>query len=306
MRVVIVGGDGLVGRALAADLAGDGAEAIILSRSPGPLDASPAGVSTRHWDGRTGDGWEPLVDGAVAIVNLAGESISSSRWTLERKYAILQSRLEAGRAVVRAVAAASHRPAVVIQASGVGYYGPRGNEEIAEESPTGQGFLARAVLDWESSTAPVEAVGVRRVTIRTGVVLTEQGGALARMLRQSRFFLGRRMGSGAQWFPWIHIADQVAAIRFLIENEHASGPFNLTAPVPITNAEFSRLLRKQLRRPMLLPMPRVALRVMFGEMATILLDGQRAIPSGLLRLGFAFQFRDASLALADLLSPPRT
>lgn len=302
MRVLITGGSGLVGRALATKLARDGDEVIILSRSPERVAGLPAGVIAKRWDGRTAEGWGSLVEGADAIINLAGENISSGRWTRERKYLILESRLNAGRAVVRAVGVASRKPKVVIQASGVGYYGPRGDEEITEETPPGHDYLAKVAVDWEASTTPVEALGVRRAIVRTGVVLSAQGGALTRMSLPFRLFLGGRMGNGRQWFPWIHIADEVAAIRFLIEKETASGPFNLTAPVPLTSAEFSRLLGKQLGRPAITPMPRFALCLFFGEMATVLLDGQMAIPRSLLQLGFTFQFREAGTALKDLLT----
>ena len=300
MRVLIIGGSGLIGRALAANLAPD-SEVVILSRRPERITGLPAGVRAERWDGRSIKGWRSLADGANAIVNLAGENISSGRWTKERKRAIMQSRLNAGQAVVQAVEAVALKPRVVIQSSGIGYYGPCGDEDITEESPSGRDFLAQIAVDWEDSTTPVEAMGVRRAVIRTGVVLSNEGGALPRMLLPFRFFVGGRLGSGKQWFPWIHIADEVGAIHFLIENEAASGPFNLSAPAPLTNAEFSRLLGQQLRRPAFVPTPAFALRLLFGEMATALLDGQRAVPRRLLQLGFAFQFPDAGPALTNLL-----
>ena len=301
MRVLITGGSGLVGRALAANLARDGNEVIILSRRPERIIGLPAGVSVKWWDGHTTQGWNSLVDGAGAIINLAGENISSGRWTKERKSRILESRVNAGRAVVQAFKAAPRKPRVVIQASGVGYYGTGGDEEITEETPAGHDFLAKVAADWEASTASLEVPGVRQVVIRTGVVLSTAGGALPRMLLPFRLFAGGRLGSGRQWFPWIHIADEVGATRFMIENERASGPFNLVAPAPLTNSEFSRLLGKQLRRPALIPVPGFILRLLFGEMATILLDGQRAIPRRLLQLGFTFQFSEAGSALRSLL-----
>lgn len=301
MRVLISGGSGLIGRALSVNLAHDGSEVIILSRRPERVIGLPEGVRLKWWDGHTTEGWGSMVDSVDAIVNLAGENISSGRWTDERKRAILESRLNAGQAIVQAVNAAFHKPRVTIQASGAGYYGPRGDEEIMEETPPGHDFLARVAVDWEASTVPLEALGVRRVVIRTGVVITTRGGALPRLLLPFRFFVGGRLGSGQQWFPWIHIADEVAAIRFLLENEAASGPFNLSAPVPLTNAEFSRLLGQMLRRPALMRIPSFALRLLFGEMATALLDGQRAIPRRLRQLGFTFQFPDAGSALRDLL-----
>ncbi len=301
MRTLITGGSGLIGWALAADLVRSRDEVVILSRWPERIIGLPAGIRAERWDGRTAEGWYSLADGADAIINLAGENISSGRWTDERKRTILQSRLNAGQAVVEAVKATTRKPRVVIQASGIGYYGPCGNEEITEEAPLGHDFLAGLAAEWESSTASLEALAVRRAVIRTGVVLSTEGGALPRMLLPFRFFVGGRLGSGRQWFPWIHIADEVGAIRFLIENEAASGPFNLSAPIPLTNAEFSHRLGQQLRRPALMPTPESALRLLFGEMATALLDGQRAIPKRLLQLGFKFRFPEAGPALRDLL-----
>lgn len=305
MRVIITGGSGLIGRALSANLVRDGNEVIILSRQPERVIGLPAGVTAKWWDGRTAEGWHSLAEGADAIVNLAGEDISSKRWSDERKRAIRQSRLNASQAVVQAVKTAANKPAVVIQASGIGYYGPGGDEEIPEETPPGHDFLAQLATDWEASTASLESLGVRRVVIRTSVVLSAAGQALPRMLLPFKLFLGGRLGSGRQWFPWIHIADEAGAIRFLIENKAARGPFNLTAPVPLNNADFSRLLGRQLRRPALIPTPAFALRLAFGEMSTILLDGQRAIPKRLLQLGYTFRFPEAGPALKDLLERPK-
>lgn len=301
MRVLITGGSGLVGRALTANLARDGNEVIILSRRPERVIALPLGASATWWDGHTTEGWGSLANATDAIINLAGENIGACRWTEGRKRAILESRLNVGRAIVKAVEVAARKPRLVIQASAVGYYGPHSDEEITEEMQPGDDFLARVAVDWEASTSPLEALGVRRVIIRTGVVLSTTGGALPRMLLPFRFFAGGRLGSGRQWFPWIHIADEVRAIRFLMENERASGACNLTAPTPVTNAEFSRLLGQCLKRPILIPTPAFALRLLFGEMATALLDGQRAIPRRLLQLGFTFQFPEAGSALKDLL-----
>jgi uncharacterized protein (TIGR01777 family) len=301
MRVLITGGSGLIGRALTTSLVRDGNEVIILSRRPERITGLPADVSVRWWNGHTSEKWYSLVDGTDAIVNLAGENISSGRWTKERKQQILESRLNAGKAVVQAIETAAHKPGIVIQASGVGYYGPCGDEEITEEMPPGHDFLARLAVVWEASTAPLEALGIRRVVIRTGVVLSTAGGALPRLLLPFRFFAGGRLGSGQQWFPWIHIADEVGAIRFLIENDKAEGPFNLTVPTPLTNTEFSRLLGQHLRRPAFMPIPALILRLLFGEMATALLDGQRAVPQRLLQSGYTFQFPKAASALRNLL-----
>lgn len=301
MRVLITGGSGLVGRALTVSLAADGHEVIVLSRNPQRVVGLPSGARAVRWDGRTAEGWDALADGADAIVNLAGENIGAGRWSQRRKQVIRDSRLNAGRAVVAAVQQAEHKPRIVVQACAVGYYGPHGDEEITELGANGTDFLARLCAEWESSTAPVEALGVRRVIIRSGVVLSKDEGALPRMVLPFRLFIGGSLGRGRQWLPWIHLADEVAAIRFLIENETANGPFNLAAPHPLRNAELSRLLGQVLRRPSVVPTPVFLLRLLFGEMATVVLDGQRAVPQNLLKMGFAFRFSQAEAALRDLL-----
>lgn len=299
-RILISGGSGLIGNALASELAVDGNEIIILSRHPEKMAGLPAGVRAEKWDARTAEGWHPLADGADAIVNLAGESIGSGRWTNGRKRALARSRIDAGRAIVQAIELSSSKPRVMIQASAVGYYGASGDISLTEESPPGHDFLAQLASEWEASTEPVERLGVRRAIIRTGVVLSKIGGALPRMVMPFRFFAGGPLGNGCQWFPWIHITDEVRAIRFLIENENANGPFNLTAPCPLTNAEFSRLLGQRLGRPSLVPVPGFALRLLFGEMSTILLEGQRVIPKRLQQMGFIFGFAEAAQALQNL------
>jgi uncharacterized protein (TIGR01777 family) len=304
MRVIITGGTGLIGRALAADLLKDSHEVIALSRCPERATGLPTGMRVERWDARTANGWGSLANGADAIVNLAGATIAGL-WTTNRKRSIRDSRLNAGRAVVEAVEHASVKPRVVTQASGVGYYGPRGDEPVTEESTSGDDFLGRLAVEWEASTASVEPLGVRRAIIRTGAVLSTKGGALPPLLLQYRLFAGGPLGSGRQWLPWIHMDDEVRAIRFLIESESASGPFNLVAPNPLTNADFGRVLARVLRRPFLVPVPALALRLLAGEMSTVLLDGQRAIPHRLHDLGFTFRFSDAETALRDLLGDGR-
>lgn len=306
MRVIITGGTGLIGRRLAADLAGDGREVIVLSRNPQRAHDLPPTVRAERWDGRTAAGWGPLADGAAAIVNLAGENLAGagffpSRWTPERKQLLRQSRLDAGRAVVEAVSAARVKPQVVIQASGIGHYGARGDETVTEEDGPGADFLARLTVDWEASTQPVAASGVRRAVIRTGVVLDPAEGALPRLLLPYRLCVGGPLGGGRQWLSWIHPADETAAIRFLIETPGAEGAFNLCAPNPLTNAQFGRVLGRVLGRPAWLPVPAFALAAAFGEAAATVLDGQRAAPARLLGLGFTFRFPEAEAALRDLL-----
>ncbi|MBN2390383.1 MAG: TIGR01777 family oxidoreductase [Anaerolineae bacterium] len=300
MRVLVVGGTGLIGRALVADLARDGHEVIVLSRNPARAPVLPSGVEVRPWDTRSVAGWGPLINAIDVIVNLAGENISAGRWTAERKMRIRQSRIKAGQALVDAVNAAKHKPRAFLQASAVGYYGPRGEEALGEASLPGTDWFSRVAVDWEATTRPVEKAGVRHVLLRTGIVLTREGGALPKMALPFRFFGGGPVGNGQQAFPWIHLVDEVAAIRFLIDREDAHGPFNLTAPQMQTNAEFSRALGRAMHRPAWLPVPGFALRLLFGEMATILLSGQHALPIKLQQMGFAFHFPTLDAALSDI------
>ena len=307
MRVVITGGSGLIGRAVAASLAAEGNDVVVLSRDPARVRGLPAGVRAAHWDGRSAAGWETLLEGRSAVINLAGEAIAAGRWTEERKRRIRASRVDAGRAVVDAVrlaAAEGRAPAVVVQASGIGYYGDTGDQEIGEDHPPGGDFLAEAAIAWEASTAEVETLGIRRVVLRTGVVLDRAGGALAKMLPLFRLGLGGPLGNGRQWFPWIHMADEVGAILFLLATAAASGPFNLCAPRPIQNRDFARALGHQLHRPSILPAPAPALRLALGELAEALLTGQRAHPRRLLAAGYTFRHPDLPEALADLLPRP--
>ncbi len=301
MRVVIGGGSGLIGRALCDELALAGHQAVVLSRDPSRVASLPAGVEVEEWDGRSAAALAPLVEGAEAFVHLAGASIAGGRWTARRKRAIRDSRVDSSRAVAEAFARSARRPAVLVQGSAVGYYGPRGDEELDEAAAPGDDFLASVCREWEAASAPVEELGVRRPVVRTGVVLSTRGGALPRMVLPFRLFAGGPLGSGRQWLPWIHLADEAGALRFLLEHPEATGPFNLTAPAPVTNREFSRALGRTLRRPSLLPAPAPALKLALGEMATLLLDGQRAVPSKLLAAGYEFRFPEVGGALGDLL-----
>jgi uncharacterized protein (TIGR01777 family) len=301
MRVLITGGTGLIGRALAADLAGDGHDVVVLSRDPAKAAPLPDAACIERWDALTADGWGHLVDGADAIVNLAGENIGARRWTPKQKRRIRDSRLNAGKAVVQAVEAAGSKPEVVVQASGIGFYGDCRDDEVTEDTPAGDGFLARFAMEWEASTLCLREIGVRWTAIRTGIVLSRDGGALQRMVMPMRLLLAGRLGSGRQWFPWIHIEDEVRAIRLLVEDSKAEGPFNLAAPEPVTNAEFSRQLGRELNRPLLIPIPAFALRMVLGEMAGELLEGQRAVPQRLMKIGYTFRFPGINAALHDLL-----
>lgn len=305
MRVIITGGSGLIGQALGKELSQHGYEVIVLSRS---LSRSPEAsqgsgsdnIRIVRWDGKTALGWGELANEAKAIVNLAGANISGGRWTDAKKRLILQSRVNAGSAVTQAVESVSTKPQVVVQSSAVGIYGAHGDEPVTEAAPVGQDFLAGVCVKWEASSAGVENAGVRRVIVRTGVVLSDRGGALPLMALPYRLFAGGPIGSGRQWFPWITLADEVGAIRFLIENPAALGVFNLSAPNPLTNREFGKVLGKVLRRPSYFPAPAFLFKLLFGEMSTILLDGQRQIPERLLKLGYSFRFQQAEQALREI------
>jgi uncharacterized protein len=303
-RVLITGGTGLIGRALADELAKAGGEVIILGRNPTKVIDVPEGVRIVRWDGRTAEGWGDLVDGATAIVNLAGASIGIPPipWTAERKRSIRDSRLYAGHAIIAAIRAAKEKPNVIIQSSAVGYYGLCGDQPVTEEDRAGEDYLSCVAVDWEASTLEAESLGVRRVIVRTGVVLSSIDGVLPWLALPFRFFIGGPIGSGKQYVPWIHIADQVSAIRFLIENKSAHGAYNLTAPNPLTNAEFSRVLARVIRRPSWLPVPGFAMKLALGEMADLLLlGGQRAMPRKLEQAGYQFRFVEAESALRDLM-----
>ena len=307
MRVLITGGTGLIGRALSEDLISQGHEVIVLSRSPERASGLPDGVRVVGWDARSAEGWGHLADGAGAIVNLAGASIAGegffpSRWTEEQRRVIRESRLNSSQAVVEAVEEAERKPGALIQASGVGYYGYRGDELLTEEAAPGDDWAARFTAEeWEPSSAPVEQMGVRRVLARTGVVLSVDEGALPRLLLPFRLFVGGPMGSGKQWYSWISLQDEARALRFLIETEEAHGAFNLTAPNPVTNGELAKLIGKVMGRPSIIPVPGFALRLAFGEVAEVVLQGQRAIPQRLLDLGFEFDFPTAEASLQDML-----
>lgn len=261
----------------------------------------PKGVEVAAWDAVSAKALRPILERSEAVVHLAGEGIGNGRWSRARKERIRRSRIDSTRALAEAVGAVRAGLEVVVQASAVGFYGPRGDDEISEEAAPGDDFLAVVCRDWELAGEPIEKAGVRRAVIRTGLVLSRDGGALPRMLLPFKFFAGGPAGHGGQWVPWIHLSDEVGAIRYLLEDSGAAGVFNLTAPQPVTNREFSRLLGAVLRRPSSLPAPTPALRLVLGEMATLILTGQRAVSNRLQELGYEFQFRDADAALRDLL-----
>ena len=307
MKVVIAGGSGFLGTALATALVAERHEVIVLTRAARDAHgAAPvSGVKdVRHvpWnpDGTAGD-WTPALVGAAALINLAGESIAGGRWSAARKELIERSRVLATRSLVTGIASLESPPALFLSGSAVGYYGPRGDEIISEDTAAGGDFLARVCVAWEAEAARAGSHRVRTVTLRTGLVLARAGGALPRMLLPFYLGIGGPLASGRQFWPWIHIDDWVGLVRWLISTPAVSGPVNATAPNPVTNAEFSRCLGRAMRRPALLPTPGFALRMLLGEMADgLLLSGQRAVPAKALAADAPFRFSRLEEALSDL------
>ena len=299
-RVIVTGGSGLIGRPLVAELAAAGHDVVVLSRSPQRVRGLPPGARAAGWDAETADGWGELADGALAIVHLAGEPLAEWPWTEEKKRRILDSRVESTRAVAAAIRAAGTPPRVLLQSSGINVYGDGGDRVVDETAPAGDGFLPEVCVRWEAASADAEERGVRRVLLRTAVVLSAEGGALPKMALPFRLFVGGPVGRGDQWLSWIHHADQVAAVRFLLGHPAASGAFNLTAPEPVTNRAFSRALATALGRPNLFPVPKTALRLALGDMSQTVLTSVRAVPARLLALGFRFRYPTIESALHDL------
>lgn len=298
MRVIITGGSGLIGRATTNLLASAGHEVIVLSRKPELLSGLPHGATAQGWDAASGDGWAELVNSNTVIVNLAGESIAHWRWTKQHKKNVVESRMSAARAVVDAIRKSRRTPRLVIQASAVGYYGDRGDEELTELSPSGDGFLAETCKQWEKAI-PVAVPG-RRVFARFGVVLSRDGGAFPKLLMNSRLGVGK-LGRGRQWLSWVHEVDVASAIRFLMLNDIISGPFNIVAPEAVTVGEFMRVLSKVRKAPAPLPAPAFALKLAMGEMSHMLLDSQRVVPRKLLDNDFEFRYDSVEVALRALM-----
>jgi uncharacterized protein (TIGR01777 family) len=293
MHVLVTGATGLVGRPLLRALAGAGHAVTVVSRTPGRAPTRAIG-----WDGVPG-----IVPDVDAVVNLAGEPVAAGRWTDARKQAIRASRVDGTRAIVQAMRGATKRPAVLINASATGYYGPCGDEVVDETHAAGADFLAGVCKAWEAEAVAAEALEVRVVRVRIGVVLSADGGALGRMLTPFRACLGGPMGSGRQWMPWIHVDDVCGlVVAALAGGDTWRGAVNATAPEPLRNRDFAHTLGAALSRPAVLPLPGLALRLALGEMATILLNGQRAVPAAAQKGGYTFKHPALAGALADCLA----
>ena len=299
MKVVITGATGFIGSILAERLRSTSHSLVLLSRRP-PSNVDAVDRGWRAWAPPAGGEWERALDGADGVINLAGEPIAGKRWSHEQKEKLRSSRIDSTRALVNAIAKAKVKPKFLLSGSAVGYYGPHGDEILTESSAPGADFLSRLCLDWESEAMKAEAHGLRVATIRTGIVLGKGKGALAKMVPPFKMFVGGPLGSGKQYMPWIHIEDEVGLMVFLAQNEHARGPFNATAPNPVTMNEFAKALGEVLNRPSWISVPPSALAVIAGEMADMLLTGQRAVPEAATKLGYVFKYPLIGSALQSL------
>jgi len=306
MRIIIAGGSGLIGRELSSTLTNAGDEVLILSRNPEMVKEMPVGVRVIKWDGKTIQDWGQEIEKSDAVVNLTGENLSGegflpSRWTKDRKLRLVQSRVNSGIVLTKAIEMAGAKPAVFIQASGIGFYGTHQEKSLNESDDGGDDFSANLCKEWEAASQPVELMGVRRVIIRNGVVLSTKGGALPLLLLPYRLFVGGSFGDGHQIYSWIHITDEANAIQFLIHHNLTNGVFNLTAPNPLSNEEFGRTIGRVMKRPHYLSIPGFAMRLAFGEVSTMVLEGQKVLPQKLLEAGFVFKFPILEEALKELL-----
>jgi len=306
MHIVIAGGSGFLGRPLTAALLRDGHDVVVLTRNTtGPSPSRNEGqvgprASTWTPDGDVGP-WAAEIAGADAVVNLTGESIAGRRWTAAQKQRILDSRIQATRSLAAVIRGAAPRPPVFVSGSAVGYYGPLGDEIATEDTRAGSDFLAHVCERWEQEAMRAAGDRTRVVCIRTGIVLARDGGALPQMLPPFWFGAGGPVGSGRQYWPWIHRDDWIALVRWAIAAPAAAGALNVTAPHPVTNREFAQALGRAMHRPAFMPAPGFALRLMLGEMAdALLLSGQNAVPAKATRAGFMFKYSRVEEALGAL------
>jgi uncharacterized protein (TIGR01777 family) len=297
MKITLTGGSGFIGRRLLKTLVAAGHTVHIMSRHAGTN--LPPGVKLSVWDALRGEPPADALDGADAVIHLAGEPVAQ-KWSAEAKQKIRDSRVTGTRRLIQVLSTISQRPTALVSASAIGIYGSRDSEEITETSPPGTGFLADLCQEWEKEVDMAGSLGMRVAKIRIGIVLDKNGGALVKMLPPFRNFVGGRLASGKQWMSWIHLQDLGSLFKYAVENP-VQGVLNGTAPNPVTNAEFTKELASALHRPALFPAPALALKAMFGEMAEMLITGQRVLPKAAQAGGFQFQYPDLGPALANLL-----
>ncbi len=302
MKFVITGGTGFIGGYLLRFISRQPHEIIILTRGCSRADTLNASrLRYVQWNYEESGGWTHELERADVVINLAGKNLFESRWNERSKDEILRSRVAAARSIVHAIAATEHKPRLFVSVSAVGYYGNRKSEELTDDSAGGDDFLAGVVRQWETAAYAAEQFGVRVAVPRMGLVLQKNGGMLGRMLFPFRCFVGGPIGDGAQYLPWIHMEDIVRGILYPVVNETFRGAYNLTSPNPVTMKEFARTLGSVLHRPSWLPVPEVALALLYGEGAKAILAGQKAIPKKLLGAGYQFLYSDVLAALKNIL-----
>jgi len=304
VRVVLAGATGFIGRSLISSLIENQYEVDLLTRSPEKVSRLwGSAVRAVSWDGRTAGDWQQCLEGADGVMNLCGEPIAEKKWTPEQKSKILSSRIDSTRAIVLAIHNARVKPAVLVNASAVGYYGwDTEDREVTEEEPSGTGFLAETCAAWESEAFRAAKPGVRVCLARIGIVLEKDGGALQKMLPPFRFFIGGPLGSGKQWFPWIHREDVVGMLLMALKDSRVEGPFNVCAPRAVTLGNFAAVLGKVLKRPSFFSVPGFVLKLMLGEMADLLLKGQKAVPRKMTSWGYSFRYPELESALGNILA----
>jgi hypothetical protein len=303
MRVFVTGGTGLIGSRLVEHLLERGDAPVVLSRdrSRAAVKLGPR-VDLVEGDPTADGDWTRGVEGADAVVHLAGENIFARRWNAEFKALIHDSRVQSTRRVVAAIARAAAKPSVLVSGSAIGFYGPCGDEELTEAAPAGSDFLAQSCTEWEAAAREVESAGVRLVIVRTGVVLSTRAGALSQMLTPFKLGVGGPVGNGRQWMSWVHLDDLVGVILHAIDHAHVRGVLNGTAPGAVTNREFSKALGRALGRPAIFPVPVFMLRLRFGEVADVISTGQHVVPARTLEADYQFRYPDIDGALGDLLN----
>ena len=301
MKILITGGTGFVGRQLTSQLIAENHEVTILSRSARRPAEVPGGISYLQGDPTRKGSWQEAIKDHDAVINLAGASIFA-RWTPEYKKAIRESRVSTTRNIVEGIPSHPEKPFTLFNASAVGYYGFRKDEELTEESPNGDDFLARIASEWEEEAQKADEKGARVVITRFGIVMGEKGGALGQMIPLFKKFIGGPIGSGNQWFSWVHIKDLAQAFTFLIKHPEISGPVNFCSPNPVRNVDLAKALGRALHRPSFMPAPGFMIKLVLGEFGSVILEGQRVIPKRLLDSGFAFEFPDIDKALQEIIA----
>jgi uncharacterized protein len=299
MKILITGATGLIGRAICRRLADEAHQLVVLSRRPD--SAEMEGARVFRWEPALGPPESGVWEGVDAVIHLAGESVAALRWTDEQKRRIRDSRVIGTRHLLEGIKAAADRPKILVSGSAVGFYGNRGDEHLDERSAAGQGFLPDVCRQWESEALRGREMGLRVVMVRSGVVLSTDGGALEKMLLPFKLGLGGRMGDGRQWFPWIHIDDIAGIFCHALFSAGLSGPVNGVAPGIVSNGEFTNKLAAALRRPVIFSVPEVVLKIVMGEMAEIVLHSQRVIPRAAMDSGYRFRFQTLEPALRSLL-----